>query len=181
MIIQNESDTIIFKKNSVGCLPIDFHLPADLMIYNLSNYAELSSDDTTVLKEHIEGLVYQLFDPDYQTQWGNGAYVLNLDSRITQSDTIRRSFDPYSNNFTKYNIYDEVNANKVYSIRKDAIYSKKIYFNLPDVSGDYMFYFIYGQHELGDYLFQKDTLFHYDSVEQFRGIVISDTINIRLR
>lgn len=180
ILIQKESETKVVKRGKIASLPVKIYIPSNQVFYNFSNYAELNSDNYNVLEKILNGLIYQLYDSRYITQWEKGVRILNLNCLTSDTDSLRLRYDTRKNQVVEYNTFVNFFENRLYSYQTDSCINTKIYFKPPDVKGDFKLYFIYGQNRLGMKLADKDLLIKNKDTSVFGGLIFSDTINIKI-
>lgn len=180
ILIQKESDTIIAKKDKIISLPVRVCIPSNQVLYNFSNYAELNSDNKNILNNFLDGLVYHLFNPTYITQWGKGIRVLNLKCLTLDSDSLRLKYDTRRNQILEFNIYNELYENRLCSTQIDSCFYSNIFLKTPSIEGNFKLYLIYGQGSLGVKLSEEDKLIKNNDINVFKGLIFSDTIDIKI-
>ncbi|MCB8994706.1 MAG: hypothetical protein H6538_03760 [Bacteroidales bacterium] len=180
ILIQKKSDAIVVKRGKITLLPVKIYIPANQAFYNFSNYAELNSDNESILNKVLDGLIYQLYDSTYITQWGKGMHVLNLKCLTSDTDSLRLRYDTRKNQVVEYNTFVKFSENRLYSYQTDRCINTNIYYKTPDIKGDFKLYFIYGQNRLGMKLADKDLLIKNKDTSVFEGLIFSDTIDIKI-
>ena len=182
ILIQNKPDTIVVNKDEVISFLVEVCVPSNLVLYNLTNYAELNSDEKEILNSFLDGLIFQLYNPHYITQWGMGVHVLNLNSFTLDSDSVRFKYDTGRKQVTSFNIYNELDENRIYHFKADTCFVTDIYLRTPGIGGYFGLNLIYGQGRLGEKLLEKDFfLLNNKEINLFKGLIISDTVHVKIK